>query len=83
MALCATTALKNLLQWVILCYAVRVTGAPGDLELEVEFLTCLTGIKQTVNLRGLAVPEGIFLQYKIEWENLFGKENLGFLGKID
>lgn len=37
-----------------------VTGPPVDLNLEVEFLTCLTGIKHTVNLEGLAAFEGYF-----------------------
>jgi len=37
-----------------------VIGPQADLNLEVEFSTCLTGIKHTVNLRGLAVSEGYF-----------------------
>lgn len=41
-------------------------GPQVDLHLEVEFSTYLTGIKHIVNLRGPAVSESNFLQYKIE-----------------
>lgn len=43
-----------------------VMGPQVDLHLEVEFSTCLPGIKHIVNLRGPAVSESNFLQYKIE-----------------
>lgn len=37
-----------------------VTGPRVDLNLDVEFSTCLTGIKHIVNLRGPSVSENDF-----------------------
>lgn len=39
-----------------------VTGPQVDLNLDVEFSTCLTGIKHIVNLRGPPVSENNFVQ---------------------
>lgn len=51
-----------------------VTGLSVTLNLEVEFSTCLTGIKHTMNLRGLADTEGCCLAIQNRKKNWLVKK---------